>query len=467
MTERLCVVLQCVLFLVQIGARASGTDPAQGDVPMTRPQELLAVHETRFFHSSTFVQLADGRVLHAAGTRFTSSSDGGITWSPPGTRQDSNGQPVGGSGTSLVKLPGNGIGLAAMKRNREAAPENRSSIVFWRSPDGGETWEAPVRVTPPGTLAYCYQDVLLRTSSGRIILPVYTVLGQNAGPNDVTPPFNGKLVRGQFVSTAAHFFDPRFSASYVYYSDDDGRSWKRNSDGELVILLDWSATFSYTNEPSVAEVSPGRLLMMMRTAMGRLYQAWSNDNGETWTRPQPTSLASSTAPAQIRSLPNGHLLVVWNQESEEEVKRGFNRTRISAAVSRNGGGVWEFFQNVESLLEGTRVEPGPIRPLRPVEYYHREPDVGAPERESRHVLPAQAHGRWSYPSVFVMADRVFIAHTYSIYEDHPTQARLVLSSRREGGFNQKLKVFPLTWFYGGKEPADNPFLPRVRKPARP
>lgn len=207
--------------------------------------------------------------------------------------------------------------------------------------------------------------------------------------------------------------------------------------------------------------------MMMRTAMGRLYQAWSNDNGETWTCPQPTSLASSTAPAQVRSLPNGHLLVVWNQESEEEVKRGFNRTRLSAAVSRNGGGVWEFFQNVESLLEGTRVEPGPIRPLRPVEYYHREPDVGAPERESRHVLPAQAHGRWSYPSVFVMADRVFIAHTYSIYEDHPTQARLVLCSRREGGFNQKLKVFPLTWFYGGKEPADNPFLPRVQKPARP
>ena len=122
---------------------------------------------------------------------------------------------------------------------------------------------------------------------------------------------------------------------------------------------------------------------------------------------------------------------------------------------------------MESLLEGTRVEPGPIRPLRPVEYYHREPEVGAPERESRHVLPAQEHGRSSYPSVLVMADRVFIAHTYSIYEDHPTKARLVLSSRREDGFNQKLKVFPLTWFYGEKEPADNPFLPRVRKPARP
>ena len=37
----------------------------------------------------------------------------------------------------------------------------------------------------------------------------------------------------------------------------------------------------------------------------------------------------------------------------------------------------------------------------------------------------------------------------------------------EGGINQKLKVLPLTWFYGGKELADNPFLPRAHEPASP
>ena len=44
---------------------------------------------------------------------------------------------------------------------------------------------------------------------------------------------------------------------------------------------------------------------------------------------------------------------------------------------------------------------------------------------------------------------------------HPTRAELILSSQKEGGFNQKLKVLPLTWFYGGKEPADNPVLARI------
>ena len=62
---------------------------------------------------------------------------------------------------------------------------------------------------------------------------------------------------------------------------------------------------------------------------------------------------------------------------------------------------------------------------------------------------------------------MLIAHTYSVYEEHPDRAELILSSKEEGGFNQKLKVLPLTWFYGGKDPADNPFLAQAYEPARP
>ncbi len=440
------------------------------NVPMTRPEEMLAEHKTSFFHSSTFLELDDGRILHAADTTFTTSQDGGITWSEPFQRRDTNGDAVGGPGTSLVKLAGRGgIGLAAMLRSDDPTLSrwDNHSILFWRSEEGGDTWEPPVRVTSPGVATQVYQDVLLRTSSGRIILPVSLELGQSTRPKEVRPPASGKLVNGQWVSTAAHFFDPGCAAVFVCYSDDDGRTWQRNKDGELLILMDWNATYSFVEEPSVAEVAPGRLLMMMRSGLGRLFQAWSDDDGETWTRPQPTSLAATTTPAQVRSIPaTGHLLIVWNQDSEEEVKRGYNRTRLSSAVSRNGGSVWEFFQNVESMHETTRVEPGPIRPVRPAEY-HFEPGVPAPEREADHVLSVDFHGRWAYPSVFVMKDRVLIAHTYSYYEDHPTEARLMSTKDKEDGFNQKLKVLPLTWFYGGKEPADNPSLPRAHEPATP
>jgi hypothetical protein len=391
---------------------------------------------------------------------------------------DADGEPV--CGIAMAGLSGkNAIGLVGpspdtpaettyargIARTPECEPRG---LAFWRSDDGGQTWQAPVRMTHPGVATHCYQDVLLRTSSGRLVVPVYVSMGQYSGPNDVHPPVCGKLVRGQWLSTSAHFFDPHFACVYVLYSDDEGRTWQRNTDGKLIILLDWSCTFSYVGEPSVAEVAPGRLLMLMRNGLGRLFQAWSNDDGQTWTRPQPTSLAATTTPAQIRSLPTGHLLCVWNQENHEEVQRGFNRTRVSSAISRNGGSVWEFFQNVQSLHETTRVEPGPIEPVHPAEYYF-EPGQPAPQRRAEHVLGAPAHGRWSYPSVFVTKDRVLVTHTYSVYEDHPDRAEIIRHKTDSNGHmvNQKLKVLPLKWFYGGKEPAGNPFLKEAYEPAKP
>src|SRR5262249_35221917 len=248
--------------------------------------------------------------------------------------KDKNGDPFDVRDTSLVKLSGRGVGLAG-RRIPKTEDDRRwgTPLLFWRSSDAGETGGPPVGIASPGLAGYPLQDVLLRTSSGRIIYPVYNFMGKSTGIDDRPAPFFGKLVNGQWVPTSAHFLDTSFYTTVVFYSDDDGLTWHRNKDGDLIILLDWGV-YSYCGEPSVAEVAPGHLLMMMRTGLGRLYQAWSHDNGETWTRPQPTALAATQTPAQIRQLPNGHLLIVWNQESEEDVKRGFNRMRISAAISR-------------------------------------------------------------------------------------------------------------------------------------
>ncbi|MFB3902392.1 MAG: sialidase family protein [Acidobacteriota bacterium] len=449
---------------------ALAQDPKAPGVSMTRPDEVLATHYSRYGHGSTFVELPDGRILHACGTSFMTSSDRGLTWSKSFKKNDTSGEPVGGGGSCLVKLSDRGIGLAAMRQDSKAkTPAERvwsNHIVFWRSEDGGETWQPPVRVSPMGLASFCLQDVALRTSTGRIVLPVYVAFGQRIGPDNQAIPVEGRLVNNQFVSTGAHFHDPRFLAVYVLYSDDDGRTWKRNQDDLLYILNDWNSNFDRVAEPSVAEVAPGRLLMILRTGNGRLYQAWSENNGETWTRPSPTSLAATETPAQIRRLPNGHLLIVWNQESEEEVRKGFNRTRISAAISRNGGGIWEFFQNISSMLPGTRVEPGPIHPVRPEQVYV-SPGKSARVRDGSFLGDSDCWIRTSYPSVFVMSDRVLVAYTYSTYLEDPVKGQLTSSGDQPGGFNQILKVLPIRWFYGGKEPAENPTLQELYQPAKP
>jgi hypothetical protein len=73
-----------------------------------------------------------------------------------------------------------------------------------------------------------------------------------------------------------------------------------------------------------------------------------------------------------------------------------------------------------------------------------------------------------------MKDRVIITNTVSgEYEPHPTLAQIQTKGTGEkhpetGQYmGQSLKILPLKWFYGGKEPADNPFLREAYEPAKP
>ena len=389
---------------------------------MTRPDEMIAMVDQP--EGNYYAQLEDGRILSVADDGFRTSEDGGLTWSEPSRRRDADGGPVGPGAMSLLSLSGNKVGLVANPR-----PPGDGHVLFWRSEDGGETWSSPVRATPPGTSTYVVStDVVMRTSSGRIIVPCYVALGKERDPSDRLPTMWGKLINGQWAPVSGHYSDPRFTAVYVAYSDDEGRTWRRNEDGELLIALDWSAIYTFVNEASVAEVAPGRLLMMLRTGLGRLYQAWSGDDGTTWSRPEPTSLAASTTPAYVASLPHpGHLLVVWNQHSEEEIKRGYTRSRLSAAVSRNGGSVWEFFQNVESWHEETRVEPGPIRPGPP----------GRVRLRARHA--GRGAGAGAHPLTHDGRQLMGLAHHLPEGQRHarqglrPVRVLPVLGARDQGG----------------------------------
>jgi len=331
--------------------------------------------------------------------------------------------------------------------------ERRS--LFIRSEDEGLTWSEPVVINPSGPCLAAAQDVLLRTSAGRIVFPTYMTVGQgNFRLEDAA--FPGGYVNGTFVSSDAHFFDPRFSAAVVFYSDDEGQTWQPNRDGELMIVMDQATRFYGCAEPSVTEVTPGKLLMMVRTRLGRHFQSWSYDNGDTWSRLQPTQLAGNQVPCQVRTFRDtGHLLCVFNQHSPEEIRRGYVRTRLSSAVSRNGGGVWEHFQNVESLHPETHVAPGPIEVVQPAQRYSMG-ELPAPENEACYVEPfPPGYGRWSYPSVLVLKDRVLISHTYGWHDE--------TGAHRNAGGN-RLKVLPVSWFYGGQDPAqESPVLDKMTK----
>ena len=146
------------------------------DVPMTRPEESLAALDG-IGTSAAFAELSDGRIIIARGEgRFSWSSPMAVSPGPNPSARDTAGEPLKGqSGDhNLIRLAGNGLGFVDRQ-----GPYPDQYLMFWRSEDGGKTWQKPIRITPPSLHGIAaLNDVIIRTSSGRIVLPVYGFMEQ-------------------------------------------------------------------------------------------------------------------------------------------------------------------------------------------------------------------------------------------------------------------------------------------------
>ena len=153
------------------------------------------------------------------------------------------------------------------------------------SRDEGKTWSERTSIIDDPTYNVLNNSRVVILSNGRILVPVAR---------------HGSLVEGQFQ------WDSKALLS-CYISDDQGVSWKQ-SDG---VPNPFSHLFQ---EPGVVELADGRILMTIRNQSGRQLFSYSQDAGETWSIPTPSSLVSPLSPASIKRLPQSDLLVaVWNE----------------------------------------------------------------------------------------------------------------------------------------------------------
>jgi hypothetical protein len=376
---------------------------------MTRASECLAVHDG-IGRRGRFVELPDGRILLGTNDKLYTSSDGGMTWSDPWQPvYADNQEPVEWGEGSLVLFKDKSLGQVGRPVSNPKEDRNDCHLVLWRSSDGGKTWSRPKRITPRlGFGLFCVHDVLIRTSSGRLLLPAY---GDD-------------------------------KRCYTYYSDDEGETWTASQPVILEVELDGRPVPIDGDEPTVVEVKPRTILIFIRTDMGRLYQAWSMDDGATWQKATPTELAASSAPARLGKLPKtGDLVVVWSQAGTEDVRKGFNRSRLSTAISRDQGKTWTSFQNIESSIEGTHIDPGPLNPQWAVKRfeaggYHPVDKTVDPKKHGR------LYGRYSYPSLFFHGDLALISHSDMYY----------LPDGKSTGTG-RIRVVPISWFSGGSSAA--------------
>jgi hypothetical protein len=223
--------------------------------------------------------------------------------------------------------------------------------------------------------------------------------------------------------------------SIVYRSDDEGRTWKKQHGG----LMGWFDFEGIANgncgqtgcfEPSFAETKDGEVLFLARSTVGRLVQSRSADGGEHWYAVLPSELPSSASPAMVVMLPStSDLLVVWNQVSREEIRRGYRRGRLSSAISRNGGHSWEKFKTLE-LSDGLE-DVDRVPPEYPIQMVRCRQSVGP--------IP-DGWAFFHYPNMDVVGDKIFLRYSrgsplLGVAEQNLSKQELIM------------RIYPVEWFY--------------------
>lgn len=213
---------------------------------------------------------------------------------------------------SLLQMENGEIGLFYLVRMTYTL----TRIFLRRSADGGRTWGERVLCSTQDDFFVVNNDRVLRLSTGRILIPVAS---HRAGEG---------------------YFDSRSEAMY-FYSDDDGRNW-RPSAGKCALPHSAYCT-SGLQEPGVAELRNGVIWSWARTELGRQYEMFSLDGGDTWTACQPSRFTSPNSPLCMKRAEDGKLYVIWNPIPEyngrEKIEGVFTggRTPLVMAVSENDG----------------------------------------------------------------------------------------------------------------------------------
>lgn len=291
-----------------------------------------------------FAELREGRILfvyshflgesgsdHAkARLAARTSGDGGTTWSEdafiaiPREAEAMNVMSV-----SLLRLGNGDLGLFYLLRF------SWHEMRMWvqRSADEGRTWGEPVRCMPAGGYYVVNNDRVVRLTSGRLVIPA------------ARHPARADRNEASAVDWRA--------VAVFFLSDDDGRTW-RESAGYCTLPV--VHTRSGLQEPGLVETNDGRLWAWARTDLGRQYEMFSADGGETWSMPAPSRFTSPNSPLSMKRLPGTErLLAIWNPAPAFETRAlrqpGGDRTPLVVATGTTPSGKWSPARIIEGPAE--------------------------------------------------------------------------------------------------------------------
>jgi len=291
-----------------------------------------------------FLALKNGSILFVysrfEGTSFSDeakarlaarhSADGGETWSKDTlieTPEENDVMNV--MSVSLLRFGNGDVGLFYLLRR------SWHDMRMWcrRSTDEGSTWGAAIQCMPAAGYYVVNNDRVVRLASGRLVIPAA-----------VHPSLADR--------NAASAVDWRGVAEF-FLSDDDGRTWRK---AKGYGTLPGAHTRSGLQEPGVVELRNGVLWAWARTDLGRHYELFSHDGGETWSVPAPSRFTSPNSPLSMKHLPGSdRLLAIWNPGPSYETRPmkpiGGDRTPLVLATGVLPAGAWSRATLLDGMTE--------------------------------------------------------------------------------------------------------------------
>lgn len=222
---------------------------------------------------------------------------------------------------SLLRMENGDIGLFYLVRTTYT----QLQMFLRRSCDEGETWGERVLCTNQDGFFVVNNDRVLRLSNGRILIPAAV---HRTGWTD-RPDSN------------QNYFDSN-SDTVFFYSDDDGRSWSC-CQGKVSNPYGKPICHAGLQEPGALELGDGILWGWARTDLGRQFEMFSMDYGDTWSVCRPSRFTSPNSPLCMKRHRERTIYAVWNpipeyngRNANEKTFTG-GRTPYVIAVSRDNG----------------------------------------------------------------------------------------------------------------------------------
>ncbi|PKK37437.1 glycosyl hydrolase [Siphonobacter sp. SORGH_AS_0500] len=286
------------------------------------------VDEMKGLLMGPFIRNSDGHMVAIEGQNCMISKDEGKTWQPYPLFAKPEKFNISGERAMLKTRSGvlifaflNLAERSGWKWDRTLSDTPGAILPTYamRSLDGGRTWQEPKRLHTEHTGAI---RSMIETRDGNVI-------------------FTSMMMR----------HNPGHHTVLTYTTRDDGQTWERSN----IIDMGGIGDHSGVTESTIEQLKDGRIWQLMRTNWGTFWEAFSDNEGITWTTIRPTSIDASSAPGQLKRLASGKLVLLWNRRFPEgkttypfrggdrqfsEVAASNYREELSIAFSDDDGKSW-------------------------------------------------------------------------------------------------------------------------------